>query len=726
MTDSVRLQRPVASAAHPPGPGSVRLLGWMAAIGIGGAIAVMIGASFVRQDWMYPPLRLPAVGPPFELRVHVSGSLVSVALWAAALLALAGLVAGLLAARRGAHGPIRLMLIGAALAAIALMMLPPAGSTDALDYAAYGRLALLGHNPYIATPLYVRITDPGFALSIPTRWQQQVSLYGPAATIEQYLAAKIGGDSIARVVFWLKMWNALAFGAVALVLDRVLRSRPAARLRAHLLWTVNPLLLWVLVAAGHVDLLAAAAGLIGLLAIGRLPPGVQPRLWRAAAAGALVGVAADIKIDFALFGLGLAWALRRSVPALLAAVGGALVILVPTYAWLGKPAVDALFARRDKTSQDSFYRFADLTNWRYLIVLALLLFVGIAILLLRRMPAGDRLRPAIRPALAISVAWLVIRPYQLPWYDAMIFCVLALYPATALDWVLLARLGAATIGTMPGNPNGVPGTALRSVDVFLVHGLVPAVLVACAIGVVVLAVSGQWGVHAEPGARSALSAGATTDVGTLPGRRDEGRLVRARLSGGRGVVGLADVKDVNRVQPAAGIADLVTGERSPDVAENVAVPSGCGPQLPVKLVGGRVEVRAVGCAQPDARGRSGQVVQLGVIEQDNARVGRAGRDSPEHRVQLGWQLPGHLGLGCLDRADAGAGRRQHARFHHAGEADVISAYRDRYQRRRGAERGQLAADHRRRRRARAGDEREARWCVGGGPQLRVGLRAAVA
>lgn len=550
MTDSVRVQRPVASAADAPADPSVRTLGRVAAIGIASAIILMIGASFVRQNWMYPPLKVPAVGPPFELRAHVPGNLVTVGLWAAALLAVVGLAAGLLAARRGAHGPIRLMLIGAALATVALMLLPPAGSTDALDYAAYGRLALLGHNPYFATPLYVRITDPAFALSIPVRWQQQVSLYGPAATIEQYLAARLGGDSIARVVFWLKMCNALAFGAVAFVLDRLLRGKPAARLRAHLLWTVNPLLLWVLIAAGHVDVIAAAAGLVGLLAIGT-QSGLRPPLWRAATAGALVGVAADIKIDFALFGLGLAWALRRSAPALLAAAGGALVVLVPTYAWLGTPAIAALFARRDKTSQDSFYRFADLTNWRFLIVLALLLFAAIAILLLRRMPPGDRFRPAIRPVLAVAVAWLVIWPYQLPWYDAMIFCLLPLYPASWLDWVLLARLGVATIGTMPGNPNGVPGTALRSADAVLVHGLVPAALLACAIGVLVLAISGQWGTQGDVSPKALPGSETAPDSGALSGRGRERRLVRVGLAGRRRMIGLADIEDVDCVQPAA-------------------------------------------------------------------------------------------------------------------------------------------------------------------------------
>lgn len=496
MTDSVRLTHQVQTATPTAAEArGVRVPGWLAGIGIGGAILIMIGAALVRQDWMAPPIAMPATGPPFELHAHVSGLIASLALWLAGLLALGGVVAGLVAARRGAHGPIRLILVAAAVTVLALAVLPPAGSTDALDYAAYGRLALLGDNPYVATPLYLRLIDPVFGASIPAHWQHQVSLYGPAATIEQYLAAKFGGNSMARVVFWLKLWNALAFGAVAVALDRVLRFRPSARLRAHLLWTINPLLLWDLVAAGHVDAAAAAAGILGLLALGRQPAGdgLHPRIWRAVAAGALVGLAADFKIDYVIFGAALVWALRRSGPALIAAAAGALAVLAPTYAWLGKPAIAGLFARTDQTTQDSFYRSVELTGWNYLPVLAALLFAGLAALLLSRLPPGDLRRPALRPAIALSLTWLVVWPYQLPWYDAMIICVLVLCPASRLDWLVLVRLCAATIANMPGNVGGVLVRSLRGFDVFLVHGFAPAVLFGAALTVVLLAVSGAWG-----------------------------------------------------------------------------------------------------------------------------------------------------------------------------------------------------------------------------------------
>jgi hypothetical protein len=502
LTDSVRLNqsRPaVGPAPEPRRP--VRLAGWLAGICIGAALLIMIGASLVRPDWMSPPIPMPRVGPPWQLtHVRVSAELVTIALWVAAALAFCGLAAGLLTARWGAKGPLRLIFIAAAVTVAALTVLPPVGSTDALDYAAYGRTLLLGHNPYLVTPIYLRLTEPFFGQSVPERWQDAVSLYGPAATFEQYVAARLGGESIARVVFWLKLCNAVGFAAVAVVLDRVLRSRPAARLRAHLLWTINPLLLWDLIASGHVDVLAAAAGVIGLLIIGRQPAdgrSWRPALWRALAAGALIGLAADIKIDYLLFGVALAWALRRSARTLAAAGFGAFVVLVPTYAWLGKPAFEALFNRRDQTSQDSFWRSADLTDSKYLIVFAVLLFCAMAALLLWRLPAGDPVRPAIRPAVAVSLAFLLVWPYQLPWYDAMIICVLVLYPATWLDWLVLARLAAATIANMPGNPDGASSPQLYRADVELVHGMGPVVLLAVWGAVIALATVGRWGQRAN-------------------------------------------------------------------------------------------------------------------------------------------------------------------------------------------------------------------------------------
>ena len=276
---------------------ATRLLTRLAAAGIASSILIMIVASAARDSWAYPPMAGSGATPPWALRsLHMSADVATVGLWLAVLAGLGGVVVGLLAVRRGARPSIRVLIIGAVLAVLALALLAPAGSTDIFDYAAYGRIMALGHNPYLMSPHRLRLAHNAFAQSVPVTWEHSVSVYGPVATLEQFLAAKLGGISAARIVFWLKLWDAIAFGLVAYVLDRLLRADPARRLRAHLLWTVNPLLLWDIVAAGHLDVLAAAAGLAGLLVLGE-SDGSRPGLERVLAAGALIGIAADIKIN---------------------------------------------------------------------------------------------------------------------------------------------------------------------------------------------------------------------------------------------------------------------------------------------------------------------------------------------------------------------------------------------------------------------------------------------
>ena len=496
---------PAGPAGHDPAggvsAGRSRGLTLVAAAGIGIALLIMIAVCLVRGSWMLPPLVMPASGPPWELAVrHVSADLVTYGLWLAALLGAGGVTAGLLAVSRGARLNPRVLLIAGLIAVAVLTVLPPVGSTDALDYATYGRLMALGHSPYVTTPINLRHLHNAFAHSVPRIWDRYVSVYGPLATMEQFLAAKLGGASAARITFWLKLWDSLAFAAVALVLDRLLRHKPAQRLRAHLLWTVNPLLLWDLVAAGHLDVLAVVAGLLGLLVLGEQHTAPRPALWRVAAAGALLGMAADIKINYVLFGLGAAWALRRSLLALAVAAVAALAVLVPSYAYFGTPAVRALLSRRNQSSADNFYRVFLPHGWHHdLGMLATLVVVAVAILALRRLPPGAAERPAIRPTVALCAAWLFLWPYQLPWYDAMLICMLVLYPASRLDWLVLARLTAGTIANMPGNPYLQHSHLLRLADHAAVRIMAPVIMLAAAIALVALCVSGRWNVRDSPG-----------------------------------------------------------------------------------------------------------------------------------------------------------------------------------------------------------------------------------
>ena len=185
---------------------------------------------------------------------------------------------------------------------------------------------MIGHSPYVMTPRQLQQSGDPVGQQIPSReipssWMNAVSVYGPVATAAEWSAAELGGTSLARITFWLKLEEAIAFGAVVLALDRLLRRDPEMRLRAHLLWSVNPLLLWEIVAGGHIDGLAAAFGLLGIMALRvRTPAGDstsrsagQPGAGSAALAGLLIGVATGLKVEYALLGLAVAWACRRSV-----------------------------------------------------------------------------------------------------------------------------------------------------------------------------------------------------------------------------------------------------------------------------------------------------------------------------------------------------------------------------------------------------------------------------
>jgi hypothetical protein len=481
-----------------------RTLSWFAVLTIGAATLLMLAVDAAGPSRAVVRVPRPAAGPPWDFNLHPSSGLVTLALWIATIGGGAGVAAGIAAVSRGARPPVRWM-VAAALTVTALFaVFPVAGSTDALDYASYGRMVVLGHNPYVTTPYQMRRLGDPVARVSPHPWLRDHSAYGPLASAEQAAAAALGGTSAARITFWLKLWTALAFGAVVLALDRLLRGQPARRARAHLLWSLNPLLLWDLVAAGHVDGLAAALGFFGLVVTGLPRPGVRRDTFRALAAGVLVGAAADIKVNYALLGVGLFWAARKSRAALAAAAAGVLAVLVPSYLWLGKPALTALTYRSGRTSADNFYQIftralSGQPTLPAVVPVAAVACVAVACLLLWRLPGGPRALPAVRPALAVSLAWLFFWPYQRPWYDAMMICLLALYPATAIDWPVLARLVAGTFFTTPGMPGRLPRGGLS----MIAHlDLVPvirfgAAVTLVALGILWMAAAAGWGPRAR-------------------------------------------------------------------------------------------------------------------------------------------------------------------------------------------------------------------------------------
>ena len=423
------------------------------------SIAILVGVGAAGPSAATVRVYRAGGWPPWFASLHPSDLTVTAVLWVALFLGAAGVAAGLVAVRRGWRPPARWLVAGALVAVIVLAVVPAVGSTDMLDYAAYGRIAVLHHSPYLMTPGRLRAAHDPVGLLAPYLWQNIPTVYGPLATATEWAASELGGRSAAVTIFWLKVWNGVAFVVVVLALDWLTRARPAMRARAHLLWSVNPLMLWAVMAGGHVDGLAVGIAVLALAVLGRTvvlarEPG-RIGLVRALGSGLLLGAATAVKAPFVLFGAGLAWVARRSPRTLAAAAAGGAAMLAAAYLAAGRDAVTDTVNRGYGVAGDNlwqvFYRLVGFgPPFRHITLIAALAFVALAVLLIRRPPPGALDLPVIWPVLAAVVAWTFTSSQQRPWYDVMIYLPLVFLPPSRLDWVVLGRSVAGGIAYIPG------------------------------------------------------------------------------------------------------------------------------------------------------------------------------------------------------------------------------------------------------------------------------------
>jgi hypothetical protein len=502
--------------AHQPGQAGMspanQRLAWAATGSLVVSVGLMVVVGLSGPSAAVPRFQSASPWPPYFSSAGLSQLTVTALAWLAVSTGGLGLAAALLAARRGWRPRPRQLIIGCLLAVTALMLMPPLSSTDMLDYAIYGRIAALGHSPYVMLPAQLTASGDPVGTFSPPAWRSMPSVYGPLATLSERVASRLAGPSIAKTIFWLKVENALAFLAVALALEYLLRSDPAARTRAHLLWSVNPLMLWAILGGGHLDGLAAAAGVLGLFCLRRLGA------TRGLCAGLLIGAAITLKAPFAFFLLGPAWAARRSPRTLAAAALGTVAVVVPCYLVAGRAAVTAVLSRASGIPVP-YQPWQLLTRvlaihhtMRFSDAVALCAFAILAPVLVWRLPSGSSSPaglPFVRPVLAVSLAWLICTPQQRPWYDAMIFPLLAVMPATRLDWIVVVRAVATAAGELPGvafyhqlHPHWL-GTFVYVTT----RGIVPVTLAAVAGALVWLCVTGRW----TPGGRAGEAGGGALD-----------------------------------------------------------------------------------------------------------------------------------------------------------------------------------------------------------------------
>jgi hypothetical protein len=126
-----------------------------------------------------------------------------------------------------------------------------------------------------------------------------------------------------------------------------------------------------------------------------------------------------------------------------------------------------------------------------LTVIAAVAFLAVAVLAVLRLPGGTPELPALSPALALSLAWLLVWSYQRPWYDVMAICLLAIYPASQLDWLVLGRLILTAPVYLPGVPGPTPAWLTSTINAVGDY-VAPDTRLVAAIAFVALCLTGRW------------------------------------------------------------------------------------------------------------------------------------------------------------------------------------------------------------------------------------------
>src|SRR5260370_22904504 len=264
--------------------------------GVGLLLGMVVGATAPNHETL--PLRLPlSLLPSLQ-----HNAIASVMLYTGNVLACLGLAGMLWAHSQGWRpDPRRLLLASAGIVAV-MVSLTPVGSSDTASYAAYGRIAALGGNPYLTNPQSFLGSNSPYTQAVGDLWKSTPSVYGPIATLVQRFAAAIGGADRVTTIWILMILNGVVFIGVGWLLLKT-SDDP---IRATLFWAANPVLIQQLVGGGHLDTFVAAAAICSIHVARRVADRSVHVL-----IGVGIGLSCVVKITAALIGIGLAWPLLR-------------------------------------------------------------------------------------------------------------------------------------------------------------------------------------------------------------------------------------------------------------------------------------------------------------------------------------------------------------------------------------------------------------------------------
>jgi hypothetical protein len=436
----------------------------LSALGLGGVAFVGLCATAPRPSVATPPVLLPLTSLARDLGApHLPDLVANLVMYVSISLCCLGLAMMLWANSRGWSPSPRKVFWTAAGAVAVLVNITPVGSSDIASYAAYGRLAALGYNPYTASPLKLpNGANNPYTMLVSPQWQNTVSVYGPVATWTHLFAAWIGGAKP-----WLTIWVLMIiFGAAFLATGYVLLRTAENPVRAVLLWAANPLLIVELVMGGHLDALVALFAIVAIVLSRRCS-----RPWHDAVVGLVIGVAADVKSVNAAF-----VALAIAIPLIHDRAWGRLarttvVAAVTTfglyYFSYGLVALQPLRDSANMVISPTIWRLVQTTVQHFygqhaeMAVTSAFGFIWPPLLLLLAWYLYNRLSPdvptVVAATCALTFAWIVVAPWSLPWYASIAWVALALLPRNSLTrWLTLATGTLALLHFNGGHPTNVP------------------------------------------------------------------------------------------------------------------------------------------------------------------------------------------------------------------------------------------------------------------------------
>ena len=385
----------------------------------------------------------------------------NVIMYAGIILSALGL-AGMLWANSLGWQPNPRRVFWSAAAVVALVVnITPVGTSDPASYAAYGRIAALGRNPYLFLPVDLNggIHNP-YTVLIDPRWRTTPSVYGPIATWTQLAAAVVGGNKP-----WLTIWILMIMTGAAFVAAGYLLLRSAANpVRAGLIWAANPLLIYVLVMGAQLDVFLALAGIAAILISRR-----GTTVWHDLAVGALIGVGGAIKVNAIFVALGIAVPLIRERDWTRLLRTGAFAAAATFGLYFGSYGLSALKATwtgADRVITPSpWWLFQLVAHHVYpghgAAVNTLMGLLWPPLLLALAWYLYNRLSPDVPAVLAatcaLTFAWVIVAPWSLPWYTAVAWVTLALLPRNSLTrWLTLATIVPALAHFSAGHPANHP------------------------------------------------------------------------------------------------------------------------------------------------------------------------------------------------------------------------------------------------------------------------------